>query len=382
MKILNLYLFLGLVVLLSFRSIGQTAYAGKPRYQIYTTRAGNPLGTINIELFQTVAPYHVKNFDSLVSKSFYDTTAFHRVIPGFMIQGGDPNSRSGPINTWGFGQPWQPKVNAEFSVIKHERGILSAARSQNINSATSQFFICVAPASNLNGQYSVYGRVTSGMDIVDSIVNSPRNMTTNNPLQKIEMFVSFNGVNDTVPSATTLVSPPTNTVGTDTMLVQLKWSKVSGALIYHLHVSHDSLFSDTVKVADLLTQQWNLFGLDAATKYYWKVKVNNGGFIVESPIWNFTTASPFDPGVLTGLEGTGFNRLKVFPNPATQLLTFSQLEAGQMLEIADIDGRIIYSEVIFSEEHHVDLRHVKRGVYFYTVTGARGQKSTGKLLLE
>src|SRR5437868_7957173 len=126
-------------------------YTGKPRFQIVTTQASATLGVIHVELFPTIAPRHVRNFDSLVSKQFYDTTAFHRVVPGFVIQGGDPNSRSGPVSTWGYGQPGQPTVKAEFSVARHERGILSAARSNNINSATSQFFICVAPACNLYG---------------------------------------------------------------------------------------------------------------------------------------------------------------------------------------------------------------------------------------
>src|SRR6185369_17262738 len=118
-------------------------YTGKPQYKIHTTRAGIPLGDIFIELYPTLAPHHVRNFDSLVSYSFYDTTAFHRVVPGFVIQGGDPNSRHGAPSTWGYGQPGQPTVNAEFSnFLKHKKGVLSAARSTNINSATSQFFIC------------------------------------------------------------------------------------------------------------------------------------------------------------------------------------------------------------------------------------------------
>ena len=103
------------------------------------------------------APFHVANFDSLVNVHFYDSTAFHRVIPGFMIQGGDPNSRSGPIATWGFGDPSQPTVNAEFSAARHLRGIVSAARDADKNSANSQFFICVADAACLKGEYSVYG---------------------------------------------------------------------------------------------------------------------------------------------------------------------------------------------------------------------------------
>ena len=172
----RLHFFIGLF--LSVCAINaQQSYNGKPRYQILTTQNSATLGIITIELFQNIAPYHVRNFDSLVSKNFYDTTAFHRVVPGFVIQGGDPNSRSGPVNTWGFGQPSQPKVNAEFSVLKHVRGILSAARSTNINSATSQFFVCVATASQLDGSYSIYGKTIEGMNWVDTIVNTPHHTT-------------------------------------------------------------------------------------------------------------------------------------------------------------------------------------------------------------
>src|ERR1044071_3455603 len=112
-------------------------FSGKPIYEINAKRNNVSLGIIRVELFPTIAPKHVINFDSLVSFKFYDTTAFHRVIPNFMIQGGDPNSRHGPTSTWGQGQPSQPKVPAEFSpYLSHLRGTLSAARlSNNINSA-------------------------------------------------------------------------------------------------------------------------------------------------------------------------------------------------------------------------------------------------------
>src|SRR6218665_4117685 len=107
-------------------------YTGKPRFQILTRRNfTDTLGIINIELFPNIAPLHTRNFDSLVSTGFYDSTAFHRVVPGFVIQGGDPNTRSGLPITWGQGDPSQPTVNAEFSAARHLRGILSAARLQN-----------------------------------------------------------------------------------------------------------------------------------------------------------------------------------------------------------------------------------------------------------
>ncbi|HYM62964.1 MAG TPA: peptidylprolyl isomerase [Thermoanaerobaculia bacterium] len=129
-------------------------------------------GTITIRFFPDTAPNHVKNFIDLAEKGFYNGTKFHRVIPGFMIQGGDPNTVSGSPNTWGMGGA--PKnVNAEFNNIHHARGIVSMARSNDPDSASSQFFICVADAPSLDKLYSVFGQVTKGMEVADEIVNAP-----------------------------------------------------------------------------------------------------------------------------------------------------------------------------------------------------------------
>jgi peptidyl-prolyl cis-trans isomerase B (cyclophilin B) len=147
----------------------------KPQYVISVTQGGKPLGEIVLELFPEIAPKHCANFDSLVSIKFYDGTAFHRVIPGFMIQGGDPNTKTDNVSSWGMGDPSQTRVPAEFNKTSHVRGILSAARSQDPNSATSQFFICVDNATFLDNQYTAYGQVVSGMEVADKIVNSPRN---------------------------------------------------------------------------------------------------------------------------------------------------------------------------------------------------------------
>ncbi|MBI5325288.1 MAG: peptidylprolyl isomerase [Ignavibacteriae bacterium] len=160
-----------------------------PQYVISVKQGDVKFGDIVLELFPDVAPKHCHNFDSLVSIKFYDGTAFHRVIPGFMIQGGDPNSKSKPKETWGMGEPGQKTVPAEFNDISHERGILSAARTPDPNSATSQFFICVAAAPHLNKQYTVYGKVISGLEVVDKIVNVPRD-SRDNPLTKVEMQIT------------------------------------------------------------------------------------------------------------------------------------------------------------------------------------------------
>lgn len=159
-----------------------------PRYLITVTQAGKTLGEIVVELHPDIAPLHCANFDSLVAIKFFDGCAFHRVIPGFMIQGGDPNSKDKPKNTWGMGDPSQATVKAEFNKTKHVRGILSAARSNDPNSATSQFFIMVADKPHLDGQYSAYGHVVSGMETADAIVNSLRD-ARDNPIEKIEMKI-------------------------------------------------------------------------------------------------------------------------------------------------------------------------------------------------
>ncbi len=129
-------------------------------------------GQINIRFFPDSAPNHVRNFITLSETGFYNGTKFHRVIPGFVIQGGDPNTKAGDPSTWGTGGA-PNNVKAEFNSRPHKRGILSMARSGHPDSASSQFFICVADVSSLDNQYTVFGEVTQGMDVVDKIVNAP-----------------------------------------------------------------------------------------------------------------------------------------------------------------------------------------------------------------
>jgi len=126
-------------------------------------------GEIDIRFFPDVAPQHVRNFIDLSERGFYNGTKFHRVIPGFVIQGGDPNTVSGDPSTWGTGNSGK-YIPLEPSSIHHARGIVSMARGGDPNSASSQFFICVADAPNLDGGYSVFGEVTKGMDVADKIV--------------------------------------------------------------------------------------------------------------------------------------------------------------------------------------------------------------------
>jgi peptidyl-prolyl cis-trans isomerase B (cyclophilin B) len=130
-------------------------------------------GEIDIRFFPDVAPNHVKNFIDLAQKGFYNGTKFHRVIPGFMVQGGDPNTKAGDPSSWGVGGSGK-NVSAEFSTISHKRGIVSMARAQDPNSASSQFFIVVKDSPFLDRQYTVFGQVTKGMDVADKIVGAQR----------------------------------------------------------------------------------------------------------------------------------------------------------------------------------------------------------------
>ncbi len=129
------------------------------------------LGSFKMKLFPDVAPKHCENFKKLANSGFYDGTSFHRVIPGFMIQGGDILSRDANRDNDGTGGPgWT--VPAEFNSISHKRGIMSMARSRDPDSAGSQFFICVADASYLDKNYTVFGEVIENVHIIDRIVNT------------------------------------------------------------------------------------------------------------------------------------------------------------------------------------------------------------------
>ena len=141
------------------------------------------MGKIEIKFFMDKAPGHVKNFKNLAKSGFYNETTFHRVIPGFMIQGGDPNTRDGDRRNDGMGGPGY-NIKAEFNEISHKRGILSMARSKDPDSAGSQFFIVVADSPFLDRNYTVFGKVIKGMDVADKIVAVPRD-ARDNPQKKI-----------------------------------------------------------------------------------------------------------------------------------------------------------------------------------------------------
>ncbi|MCP4293395.1 MAG: peptidylprolyl isomerase [bacterium] len=150
-------------------------YFGNETVVVLKTNQGN----IFVRFFAEISPEHTKNFISHSESGLYAGTLFHRVIPGFMIQGGDPNSKDENPNNDGMGGYSYlgegKMLNEEFNDIPHTRGILSMARSQDVNSAGSQFFIMHAAYPSLNGKYTVFGEVIDGIEVVDFIANAPKN---------------------------------------------------------------------------------------------------------------------------------------------------------------------------------------------------------------
>lgn len=147
-------------------------------------------GEIELKFFPELAPKHVENFIKLAKEGFYNGTIFHRVIPGFMIQGGDPNTKDSlKKDTYGQGGPGYT-VKAEFSDTPHKRGIVSMARANDPDTAGSQFFIVVEDSRFLDRKYTVFGEVTKGIGVADKIVNAPRN-ERDLPNDRIEMTVTI-----------------------------------------------------------------------------------------------------------------------------------------------------------------------------------------------
>ncbi|HXX05238.1 MAG TPA: peptidylprolyl isomerase, partial [Candidatus Bathyarchaeia archaeon] len=145
-----------------------------------TATIDTKFGNITIKLLDNVAPKTVSNFEKLANSHFYDGTIFHRIVPGFVIQGGDPNTKNGSRNTWGTGDAGYT-IPPEFSSMSFSKYTVGMARGQDVNSGSSQFFITVGDASFLNGQYTLFGQVISGQDVVDKIASLPADSTTNQP---------------------------------------------------------------------------------------------------------------------------------------------------------------------------------------------------------
>lgn len=167
---------------------GPASAADKAPAKAPTAVIKTKFGEMEVVFFPEKAPKHVENFISLAKAGFYNGTIFHRVIPGFMIQGGDPNTKDPKKpETYGMGGP-SHRLKAEFNDIPHRRGILSMARTNDPNSAGSQFFIVVKDSNFLDGQYTVFGEVVKGMEVADKIVDLPRN-ARDLPAERAEITV-------------------------------------------------------------------------------------------------------------------------------------------------------------------------------------------------
>ena len=177
---------------------GQAAQKGKkkvaPRDYANTLAVlQTDMGDITLKFYYDKAPRHVENFIDLAAKGFYDQTMFHRVIPGFMIQAGDPLTKKpeDPKHPYGTGgnvgaDGKEARVKAEFNDTTHKRGVLSMARASDPNSASSQFFIVVKDSPFLDHQYTAFGEVVSGMEVADKIAAAPRN-ASDRPNQPIRI---------------------------------------------------------------------------------------------------------------------------------------------------------------------------------------------------
>ncbi len=148
-------------------------------------------GDMVLEFWPEVAPKTVENFKKLAKEGFYDGTCFHRIIKGFMIQGGDPKTKKADLEAeWGTGDPGY-KIKAEFNDRSHQKGVISMARSQNPDSAGCQFFICHGDASFLNRQYTAFGKLIKGEDVLDKIAATPvarsRGGEASKPTKRVEV---------------------------------------------------------------------------------------------------------------------------------------------------------------------------------------------------
>ena len=189
--------FLGIILIFLVIGVIIMNYDKESKVAVISTKYGDMI----VEFYPDVAPMHVESFVALANEKYFDGTTFHRVIPDFVIQGGDPNSKLENRSLHGTGgragkffgigdendsSTWL--IPQEFNSIPHEKGILSMARTNDPNSASSQFFVCHGDPSFLDNNYTVFGKVIQGLEVIDSIANVEKDMN-DNPLEKIEMTV-------------------------------------------------------------------------------------------------------------------------------------------------------------------------------------------------
>ena len=190
---------IGLILIVLTIGVFIMNYEKETEVAVISTKYGDMI----VEFFPDVAPMHVESFVALTNEKYFDGTTFHRVIPDFVIQGGDPNSKLENRSLHGTGgragkffgigdendsSTWL--IPQEFNSIAHEKGVLSMARTNDPNSASSQFFVCHGDPSFLDNNYTVFGKVIQGLEVIDSIANVEKDMN-DNPLEKIEMTVKM-----------------------------------------------------------------------------------------------------------------------------------------------------------------------------------------------
>ena len=189
--------FLGIILIFLVIGVIIMNYDKESEVAVISTNFGDMV----VEFYPDIAPMHVESFMALVNEEYFNGTTFHRVIPGFMIQGGDPNSRNENRAThgtggragkfFGLGNEEDPStwlIPQEFSDTPHVKGILSMARTNDPNSASSQFFVCHDNANFLDNNYTVFGKVIDGLDIIDEIANVAKDQN-DNPLERVEMSI-------------------------------------------------------------------------------------------------------------------------------------------------------------------------------------------------
>tara|TARA_B100000902_G_scaffold1033_1_gene1356 strand:- start:294 stop:905 length:612 start_codon:yes stop_codon:yes gene_type:complete len=190
---------IGLILIVLAIGVFIMNYEKETEVAVISTKYGDMI----VEFYPDVAPMHVESFAALANEKYFDGTTFHRVIPDFVIQGGDPNSKLENRSLHGTGgragkffgigdendsSTWL--IPQEFNSIPHEKGVLSMARTNDPNSASSQFFVCHGDPSFLDNNYTVFGKVIQGLEVIDSIANVEKDMN-DNPLEKIEMTVKM-----------------------------------------------------------------------------------------------------------------------------------------------------------------------------------------------
>lgn len=361
----------------------QFNYTGKPMYKVVTTRGGVALGTFTVELYPNIAYKHVRNFDSLVAVQFFDSLAFHRCVPGFVIQGGSPYSKNGPVSMWGQSPSSLTAVPAEFTTAQQKRGTFAAARSSNINSATSQFYINLAYNASLDNNYTLYGRVTNNLWVVDTIVNSPKMATAPStyssvPSPKIIMFITRIGSNDTVPLAPQLTSPINYTVNLDSSkALSLKWNTVSDAVLYQLQVSRDSTFqTDTVQLTTTPLTSVSCAKRAGNTWYFWRVRTNNGGhYSPWSTVFRFHTF-----GETTGLLAEQPANFHFYPSPTKDELHVALEEAGSLLRVYDLQGKVVFENLCTTSTTTLSLKRLPNAAYTLYVQGPSGKITQVKFI--